>query len=81
VVYAEMLERLDYQQEGTPDSMRLTPQQVRREFDNELQVRTWRVPGVVKAPVDDRPEGAPAWWESDEEASQSFLQAYAPGAV
>jgi hypothetical protein len=29
--------------------------------------------------VDTRPEGAPAWWESDEEASQSFMAAYGGG--
>lgn len=70
-----MLERLDYQQEGVPESMKRTPLEIRQEFDNELQVRIWRVPGGAKAPVDTRPEGAPAWWDSDEEASQSFLAA------
>lgn len=70
-----MLERLDYQQEGTPESMKLTPAQVRQGFDNELLVRTWRVPGMVEAPVDTRPAGAPAWWDSDEEASDTFLAA------
>ena len=74
-----MLEQLDYQQEGTPESMRLTPLQVRQGFDNELMVRTWRAPGMEQAPVDTRPEGAPAWWESDEEASQSFMAAYGGG--
>lgn len=70
-----MLEQLDYQQEGVPESMRRTPLEIRQGFDNDLMVRTWRVPGSVEAPVDTRPEGAPAWWESDEEASQSFLVA------
>jgi len=68
-----MLERLDYQAEGT------TPDQVLAAFDNEMGVRTWRTPADAAPRVDTRPAGAPAWWESDEEASQSFLSAYAPG--
>lgn len=71
-----MLEHLDYQQEGTVESMRLTPAQVRAGFDNDLSVRIWLTPERSKPAVDNRPAGAPAWWESDEEASQSFMAAY-----
>lgn len=62
-----MLERLDYEREGS------TPAQVRAEFDNGLGVRVWWRDGTVERPVDDLPEGAPAWWLGDEDASSTFL--------
>lgn len=68
-----MLERLDYHQESKPESLRLSPEQVRSQFDNELRVPVWRITPETEAVPDTRPEGAPAWWDSDEEASSSFL--------
>jgi hypothetical protein len=70
-----MLQLLDYEQEGT------TPQQVHQAFNNEMGVNMWATPWTDADPVDTRIPGAPAWWGDDEEASQSFLAAYAPGLV
>lgn len=65
-----MCERLDVKENEDPET-------VRRRFDNDMGVRRWRVsPEHVDkyagAPVD---EAAPSWWEGDEEASDSFLEA------
>jgi hypothetical protein len=48
------------------------------EFDNAYGVSGWRTPGSRKKIVTRRedssiPDDAPAWWQGDEEASQSFL--------
>lgn len=72
-MYAVMLERLDYQQDDTPESLRIPANQVRAQFDNELRVPLWRMDRDSEVIEDTRPEGAPAWWDSDEEASNSFL--------
>lgn len=65
-----MCERLD----GGEDE---DPEVVRRRFDTELGVKRWlRTPEetdkYADAVID---EGAPWWWEGDEEASDSFLEA------
>lgn len=52
-----------------------TEESVRRQFDNALGVSSWGTPGSVIKPQKDRPAGAPAWWDDDEEASASFLAA------
>lgn len=58
-----------------------TAEQLVRNFNNEMGVSMWRTPWTHRDPVDTRTPGAPAWWDDDEEASQSFLNAYAPGMV
>lgn len=65
-----MCERLDGGENEDPEA-------VRRRFDADLGVKRWlRTPEDVSkyagAPVD---EAAPWWWEGDEEASDSFLEA------
>jgi hypothetical protein len=47
------------------------------ELDSLLGVASWSTPSRegIFAPVDEIPDGAPAWWFGDEEASQSFLAA------
>lgn len=48
---------------------------VRRRFDAQLGVDSWRTPGhdeVQKPPVE---PNAPWWWKGDQDASQSFLKA------
>lgn len=69
-VYRAMLQRLDYNEEGD----------VRGQLDLALETSTWRVPGRDVATsveriveVDGEKLKAPAWWRSDEDASQSFL--------
>lgn len=66
-----MLQRLDYDREDAK------PEEIRRRFDQELMVYQWRTPFEDKKhePDPDRPKGAPAWWISDEEASQGTLAA------
>jgi hypothetical protein len=69
VIYYCMLQRLDYDDESK------TPEAVRRTFDQQLNVMTWKTPSGAEPVYDeDRPKGAPDWWISDEEASQSFLR-------
>lgn len=46
---------------------------LRKEFDNTLGVLSWAIPGKKIRHVTRTP-GAPAWWQDDEEASQSFLK-------
>jgi len=43
-----------------------------RQFDVRLGVAGWGLPGSVPREVV-REEGAPWWWESEAEASDSFL--------
>jgi hypothetical protein len=47
----------------------------RRDLDNELGVVRWRIPGQPVVAQPDRDPAAPSWWDDDEEASQSFLDA------
>lgn len=62
-----MMERLKYPDEEHPDP--------RGEVDGALQVTEWPVPGVPRLNDPNVPEGAPAWWHGDEDASQSFFKA------
>lgn len=62
-----MVQRLDTSGEDRK------PEQVRREFDHSLNVSRWVTPITETKPEEPRPDGAPDWWVSDEEASQSFL--------
>lgn len=48
---------------------------VRREFDGDLGVLRWQVPGGNRIAEVEIEEGAPGWWAGDEEASQASLQA------
>lgn len=48
-------------------------EQVRKKFDNEMGVSGWRSPGMPVRPEVEIEEGAPMWWQGDEDASQSFL--------
>ena len=61
-----MIKRIDFDQEGKK------PGQIRREFDSDLMVRDWETPGHHIRP-ELAEQGAPGWWEGDEEASQGFL--------
>lgn len=47
----------------------------RATLDQALSVRSWALPGEQPRPVVARPRGVPDWWEGDDQASQSFLQA------
>lgn len=51
------------------------PDQPRQQYDRDLQVSAWRVPGGVVTRAPGVPENAPAWWHGDEDASQSFFTA------
>lgn len=53
------------------------PVQARRELDTELKVKRWRISDDDTDPYADVEieEGAPWWWEGDEEASSAFLAA------
>lgn len=67
-----MLKRLDLGEKGDKD-----PEQARRELDQQLKVKRWRITPQDTDPYADVPvdEGAPWWWDGDEEASDTFLQA------
>lgn len=70
-----MLQRLDYD-EDKPEEQRRKPEVIRREFDHLLGVDQWEAPMTPAYARDSqRDPGAPSWWVSDEEASQSFLAA------
>jgi hypothetical protein len=63
-----MTERLDVK-EGQE------AEEVRKNFDNQMGVKMWRIPGQPEkadsgAPVE---PGTPSWWHGEEDASQSFL--------
>lgn len=47
------------------------PERPRHDFDTALSVRDWNVPGGARRRV--VVEGAPSWWDGDEDASQQFL--------
>jgi hypothetical protein len=67
VVYHAMLTRLRYDDKN--------PEQPRRLLDQELGVSGWRSIGNQRPiKTKDVPDNAPAWWQGDEEASQSFMQ-------
>lgn len=53
------------------------PEAVRKKFDADLGIRRWRLTDAdidryADAVID---EGAPWWWDGDDEASDSFLEA------
>lgn len=47
------------------------PERPRHDFDKALETRDWETPGGSAKRVVE--EGAPSWWDGDEEASQQFL--------
>lgn len=62
-----MLQRLAHNEKN--------PEQPRRLLDQELSVSEWRTIGNTRLRRRaDVPNNAPAWWQGDEEASQSFMQ-------
>lgn len=65
VIYHALLSRLKHDDKN--------PSAPRDNFDKKLSVPQWTLPGGVYVP--EKTEGRPpAWWDGDEEASQSFLQ-------
>jgi hypothetical protein len=67
VIYSEMLQRLDVGENENPAEVRL-------QFDRDLSVLRWQVPGGGNKYAEvEIEEGAPSWWAGDEEASQSAL--------
>lgn len=44
-------------------------------MERDLVVASWNSPGRSVQIVYEHVEGAPSWWVSDEEASQSFINA------
>lgn len=67
LVYAEMLDRLSPREGQTMDA-------ARRAFDVMLGVSAWGLPGRESREAPHRDPRAPWWWESSEEASDSFLK-------
>lgn len=63
-----MVSRLPY-----PDKEHEDPRQ--EYLDGPLEVAAWPLPGVSERQRSDVPDEAPAWWQGDVEASQSFLRA------
>jgi hypothetical protein len=66
VMYYEMTRRLEYDEKN--------PRRPRRELDQQLQVKNWRLPGGAYRQRRET-SNAPAWWRGDEDASQTFLHA------
>lgn len=50
------------------------PLRPRRELDNQLKVKDWKLPGGAYRQRE-RASNAPHWWRGDEDASQTFLHA------
>lgn len=65
-----MCERLDTGESEDPEA-------VRRRFDSDLGVKRWLRTTEDRSRYADAvvDEGAPWWWEGDEEASDTFLAA------
>lgn len=55
--------------EGEPEEA------AQKRLDSELGVHLWRVPGQAEPEPVEIEEGAPWWWNGEEDASQSFLAA------
>lgn len=72
MIYAELLQRLDYDSGKEGDADR-----ARKQLDAQLKVKRWRVAPAAEDPYEGAVEepGAPWWWDGDEEASQGFLAA------
>lgn len=53
------------------------PEITRKKFDVDMGVKRWRITAADEDPYADAvvDEAAPWWWEGDEEASDSFLEA------
>jgi hypothetical protein len=68
MIYAEMAQRV-YDAKGNSH---------RAEVDAAFGVAAWDTPFGSRYRID-RPDGAPAWWAGDEEASQGFLRAMGVG--
>jgi hypothetical protein len=51
------------------------PEHPRERLEKELGVPGWRLPGQAPSKPVVREPGAPDWWVSDRESSDSFLQA------
>jgi hypothetical protein len=67
VIYNEMVQRLHIGEDDDPEEVRL-------QFDRDLSVLRWQVPGGGNKYAEvEIEEGAPSWWAGDEEASQSAL--------
>jgi len=64
-----MIKRLDY------DDEKKTAEQARKELDNMVGVKRWRVSTDVGVPEVEIDPNAPLWWDGEEEASDSFLTA------
>jgi len=71
VIYFEMLQRLDYEQEDKK------PEQVRKEFDGLMETKHWKITDAVEkeTEISEAEKKAPYWWDGEEEASNSFLTA------
>lgn len=63
VVYSVGVERLKHDDKQ--------PERPRHDFDRALNVHDWTTPGGARKRV--IIEGAPSWWNGDEDASQQFL--------
>lgn len=63
-----MVQRLNVRDNETPD-------RARKRFDGQLDVRAWTTPSTETKKPEPRDARAPWWWDSAEEASQSFLTA------
>lgn len=63
-----MVQRLSVRENEQPGT-------ARKRFDGQLDVRAWTVPGTETKELEPRDPKAPWWWDSPEEASQSFLTA------
>lgn len=73
VAYSRMVENLPTEDE------RGNKKDYRGELDKELDVHKWPVPRTIHGSeyqIKREQSTAPAWWVSDEEASQGFLAAY-----
>lgn len=62
-----MVQRLPVRENENPD-------RARKRFDGQLGVRNWAMPGAEPREPEPRDPKAPWWWDSAEDASQSFLQ-------
>lgn len=62
-----MLQRIDYEDEHRK------PEDIRNSFDNQMAVSAWRTPIGGAVADNDRPDGAPSWWVSDEEAAGPWV--------
>jgi len=51
-----------------------TPEAAQKQFDALLSVAGWALPGASSITAVAREEGAPWWWEGEQDASESFLR-------